>query len=190
MEGLKRFLSQSNSFCSISFNGCYDMPIDIFIRLYEEYKSTGVSMLDDYSEYIYLTWLNVENNDELYWDIKKCIEIEESLSKLRRLRIIDADDLGEQRIKVKILTKRYHDIEIQRKNIPRRIASSHTSKKDVRKQVFELYGEKCLCCDTIKNLTIDHIIPVFKGGINDISNYQPLCRSCNSKKSTSITDYR
>jgi 5-methylcytosine-specific restriction endonuclease McrA len=68
-------------------------------------------------------------------------------------------------------------------------------------QWFELcnhYGWKCLCCgNTIivlqllgDTLTPDHVIPLSKDGPNNISNIQPLCKSCNSKKGTKCTDYR
>lgn len=53
------------------------------------------------------------------------------------------------------------------------------------------YGNKCLCCgrDNVK-LTFDHVIPVSKGGTSDISNGQPLCKSCNSVKNARHIDYR
>ncbi len=48
----------------------------------------------------------------------------------------------------------------------------------------KLLGNHCLgCWATDKKLTVDHIIPLSKGGTNFIYNIQPLCKSCNSKKS-------
>lgn len=60
----------------------------------------------------------------------------------------------------------------------------------IKNKVFELHGIKCLCCGISENISIDHIIPVLKGGSNEIDNLQPLCKSCNSKKMAKIIDYR
>lgn len=44
------------------------------------------------------------------------------------------------------------------------------------------YSHQCAWCKKKGKLTIDHIVPISKGGTNWISNIQPLCLSCNSKK--------
>ena len=51
-------------------------------------------------------------------------------------------------------------------------------------------GHICLCCGTKNKLTADHVIPLARGGSNDISNIQPLCKTCNFKKHLATTDYR
>jgi 5-methylcytosine-specific restriction endonuclease McrA len=66
-----------------------------------------------------------------------------------------------------------------------------------RKIVFESFGWICRHCGTNtygiergKNLpneaTIDHIIPLSKGGLHNYSNVQLLCRRCNTKKRDTI----
>lgn len=54
----------------------------------------------------------------------------------------------------------------------------------------EWFENKCLACGAKGKLSIDHVIPIAIGGTNDISNLQPLCKSCNSKKGIKGTDYR
>lgn len=52
------------------------------------------------------------------------------------------------------------------------------------------YDHTCLGCNEKKPLTVDHIVPLSRGGSNDISNIQPLCINCNCEKGTDIIDYR
>lgn len=58
------------------------------------------------------------------------------------------------------------------------------------KELCAEYGFCCVCCGECKPLTVDHIVPVSKGGSSDISNIQPLCKSCNSSKRDKTIDYR
>jgi 5-methylcytosine-specific restriction endonuclease McrA len=57
----------------------------------------------------------------------------------------------------------------------------------------EKYDHRCLCCGKqapeIK-LSPDHVIPLARGGGNDIGNIQPLCVRCNCRKSAQTIDYR
>lgn len=53
------------------------------------------------------------------------------------------------------------------------------------------FGNRCLWCErTNIELTVDHVVPLIKGGSNFIENIQPLCRVCNSKKHDKIIDFR
>ena len=55
--------------------------------------------------------------------------------------------------------------------------------------VLDVYGHACLACGK-DEVTIDHVIPVSCGGLNVISNVQPLCGFCNTSKGAKTIDYR
>lgn len=63
----------------------------------------------------------------------------------------------------------------KRKSIPSRL----------RHEVFKRDGYRCRECGATNKetkLEIDHIVPVSKGGTNDITNLQVLCKTCNRAK--------
>jgi hypothetical protein len=67
----------------------------------------------------------------------------------------------------------------------------------VQKAVFFRDHGKCIFCGKdltgiiaqvdIKGLHYDHIVPLKQGGMNDVSNIQLTCSSCNLKKHTTST---
>jgi hypothetical protein len=51
-----------------------------------------------------------------------------------------------------------------------------------KQSIKERWDFKCAYCGSEKNLTIDHIIPQCKGGIDFSSNCVSCCENCNKKK--------
>ena len=47
---------------------------------------------------------------------------------------------------------------------------------------FEYHDNKCVFCGSTEDLTLEHLIPVSKGGTNWPANLAPACYSCNSRK--------
>ena len=48
---------------------------------------------------------------------------------------------------------------------------------------------KCYYCENnfkAKELTMDHIVPLSKGGLSEKSNLVPCCKDCNNKKRNSL----
>jgi len=50
------------------------------------------------------------------------------------------------------------------------------------KKLMKKYSYLCIYCGQKKKLTIDHVIPLSRGGRHDIDNIVPACRPCNSSK--------
>lgn len=59
---------------------------------------------------------------------------------------------------------------------------SHTVSE--RREKFAQLGDVCYYCGESKPLTVDHDVPLARGGTDNIDNILPSCRSCNSRKNT------
>ena len=56
---------------------------------------------------------------------------------------------------------------------------------------FDVYinsAGKCQICKSEYDLTIDHIIPISRGGKTNGANLQLLCRECNSRKGNKLPE--
>lgn len=77
----------------------------------------------------------------------------------------------------KKMQRRYNSLSIARER------GTHT--KEEWKTMKEFFNNTCCACFSDSNgITKDHIIPIKNGGSDSIENIQPMCRKCNSKKST------
>lgn len=63
-------------------------------------------------------------------------------------------------------------------------ARSKAKRKAMKKMRAEV--GKCIKCGSTEKLTIDHIIPLSKGGSKAQSNWQILCLKCNRAKKDRI----
>ena len=80
----------------------------------------------------------------------------------------------------------------ERGDIPKRTDQGEIP--DYRTHKHTLYGNQegiCLCGEhfPFKNFTIDHVVPVSRGGTDYIGNLQLLCGHCNSRKGNREQEY-
>jgi len=54
----------------------------------------------------------------------------------------------------------------------------HVTHKDYRR----ILSSPCQKCGSLEDITVDHIIPIVRGGRHAIGNLQALCRRCNCSK--------
>jgi len=54
--------------------------------------------------------------------------------------------------------------------------------RDLFVQLVVRDGAACAKCGSTEKLTVDHIAPMIRGGSDDLSNLQILCKRCNSSK--------
>jgi len=60
--------------------------------------------------------------------------------------------------------------------------SKAEAKRMWRNNIKEQWEHTCAYCESEENITLDHIIPQCKGGLDVKTNVVPCCHSCNQSK--------
>lgn len=147
-----------------------DLPLPLFQHLlYYNFKTFGFTYNERSRKYLYEL---VKSNPGVFNKFYK------KLKKVRRRNYYGVDlDINRIETALSALRQIYflrHDY----KSLRRTFACK-------RQYLFCQLLKKqttCVTCGTDKNLSVDHIKPLSKGGTNDINNLQIMCVSCNSKK--------
>jgi 5-methylcytosine-specific restriction endonuclease McrA len=82
--------------------------------------------------------------------------------------------------------KGFHVLEIEeQETVSKKVCKRISFDTDVRKLIYRnSKGHCCLCGKFVdyEDFTVDHIIPLAKGGTNEIDNLQCACKVCNNIK--------
>lgn len=57
---------------------------------------------------------------------------------------------------------------------------------EMKTEVFQKYGKTCYLCGKSGANTVDHVIPVIKGGTHKMKNLRPAHERCNKEKGHKI----
>lgn len=53
-------------------------------------------------------------------------------------------------------------------------------------EISTLYSSPCFYCGDTDNITMEHLIPLSRGGRHSIGNIAPMCESCNKSKNDKL----
>ena len=67
----------------------------------------------------------------------------------------------------------------------------HRQRRELRLALLLRDGRQCAACGRMDCLlTIDHVVPISRGGLTRMENLQLLCAACNESKGAWIMDFR
>lgn len=133
---------------------------------------------------------------DMYYDTEKAITGD--LPKLERLLLVKTDDEKQALQSVLdeffvIKTDEHGKSHYHNKRIDRELGIGERMPwhkwKYVRMRVFQRDNFTCVYCG-VKNaqLECDHILPISKGGSDDIDNLATACKSCNCSKNNKLLE--
>jgi ATP-dependent helicase IRC3 len=92
----------------------------------------------------------------------------------------------------RLLEQPSHDLLVQPIIDEQASSDAGEPSEDLKAVVKARDGYRCLCCGETnqRRLQIDHIVPRYNGGTNEVENLQTLCRLCNQIKGIDLINFR
>lgn len=141
-------------------------------------------------------YVRSRSKDKLRYECIECVKgycKSDKVKERDRLRNKDEKRMEATRVRLSIWAKnnpekvkaKVHNYRSRKNNTPGKLTQATID------LMYLVHGRACLKCGSFERPTIDHILPLTKGGSHYIYNLQPLCNSCNCSKSNKHnTDYR
>lgn len=126
--------------------------------------------------------------------LPKCLDCGKQLSSYNNRYCVNHRLIGARSSKWKggPETAKIRAISVQHARVTRQKGNGGSYSYKEWADLVKKFNGMCLCCKRKEpeiKLTADHILPISMGGTSFISNIQPLCKSCNSRKHTKTIDY-
>lgn len=144
---------------------------------------------DIFDDILKIEWDIHHTHGQSYLTYENQLKYDALISEGRRLNLFTPQEHSLLRVLLSQGARHLRELKERLRNQPRLDAQKFIGKKNIRLWLFKR-DRFCLCCGSSIRLTVDHIIPVNRGGENKLSNLQTLCRSCNSRKSDTFIDFR
>jgi 5-methylcytosine-specific restriction endonuclease McrA len=128
-----------------------------------------------------------QSSDGLTYRCKECVKVYDSKRKEQK-REYDYYYRIRNRERIKKVKDLYH---FNNRELERSINHARRARKNKngvffipKKELIKLYSSACFYCGSLNKITIDHVIPISRGGTHGIGNLVAACAFCNGSKST------
>ena len=136
---------------------------------------------------LHLFYKNISAKDGTSSQCKECVSLYHSKKKEQK-REYDYHYRIRNRQRIKKVKDLYH---YNNRELERSIAHARRARKNEngvfvvsKKELSKLYRSPCFYCGSSNKITIDHVVPISRGGTHGIGNLVPACAFCNGSKNS------
>jgi len=148
-----------------------------------EYKICSVCKINQKVNNFY----KVSGTEKVRSNCKTCFK-DYNLKNKERKKVYDFEYRQINKKRIAQVSHKYHVSNRERardaSHRRRSIKMNNGSFKIYKKELFKIYNSPCFYCGSLNKITIDHIVPISRGGTHSIGNLVAACAFCNGSKSS------